>query len=268
MKFKILGMVGLGLSVCLSPPVFAGRQVDGVTAAQERFQTAQALPELIKPKLLEPKIVELKGYFFDDFDGADLKKEWEVINRNRDHFVVEDGALLLLSTRPGSLKTENIENLLRLSKPMPKGDWIITAKFTIEIQTFKEHFMLGLYDDKDNWIIAESFTAENWDKVTIRARKSAKGEFNSFQQHIAYSKTRHDRNFAKSHSKPQYLQLRKQGRNYLVFAKFENQENWIELQKLTSLRAKGNLIVGFTQYKKVGGESFVKIDWVKIEVPK
>lgn len=268
MKFKILGMVGLGLSVCLSPPVFAGRQVDGVTAAQERFQTAQPLPELIKPKLLEPKIVELKGYFFDDFDGADLKKEWEVINRNRDHFVVEDGALLLLSTRPGSLKTENIENLLRLSKPMPKGDWIITAKFTIEIQTFKEHFMLGLYDDKDNWIIAESFTAENWDKITIRARKSAKGEFNSFQQHIAYSKTRHDRNFAKSHSKPQYLQLRKQGRNYLVFAKFENQENWIELQKLTSLRAKGNLIVGFTQYKKVGGESFVKIDWVKIEVPK
>ncbi|ETX04382.1 MAG: hypothetical protein ETSY2_29060 [Candidatus Entotheonella gemina] len=39
------------------------------------------------------------------------------------------------------------------------------------------------------------------------------------------------------------------------------------LQKLTSLRAQGALIIGFTQYEQVKGESFVQIDWVKIEIP-
>ncbi len=142
-------------------------------------------------------------YFFDDFDGADLKKEWEVINPNDDHWIVEDGALLVLSTKPGSIKGENIENLFRLTKPMPKGDWIITVKFTIEYQTFAEHLRLGIYDNKDNWIISENYIAGYWDRVAIRARKSAKGEEKSFEQNIAYSETNHDRNFAESYSKPQ-----------------------------------------------------------------
>lgn len=206
-------------------------------------------------------------YFFGDFEGTDLKKGWEVINPNDDNIIVEDGALLVLSTKAGSLKGENIENLLRLTKPLPKGDWIITAKFTIEYQTFKEHIRLGIYDDKDNWIIAESYIT--YEKrypeiIHTRARKSAKGEELSFDQNLVNGE---GRIFAEIYSKPQYLQLRKQGRRYLVLAKFEDQENWTELQKLTSFRGKGNLIIGFSQYAQVSGESFVKIDSVKIEIP-
>ncbi len=206
-------------------------------------------------------------HFIDEFDGSSLKKSWEVINPNDDHMIVEDDTLLVLSTKPGSIKGENIENLLRLTKPMPEGDWIITAKFTIEYQTFREHLRLGIYNDKDNWIISESYITDNWNGNEIihtRARKSAKGEEKNFDQHLVAGE---GRNFAESYSKPQYLQLRKQGRRYLVFAKFEDQENWIELKKLTSLRGKGNLVVGFSQYGNVTGESFVKIDSVKIEIP-
>lgn len=210
----------------------------------------------------------LKEYFSDDFDGEDLKKEWEVINPNDEQLIVEDGSLLMLSTKPGSIKGENIENLLRLSKPLPKGDWTITAKFTIEYQTWREHLRLGLYDDKDNWIIAENYIAAYYDRIACRTRKSAKGQESSFEGNLAHIKTNHDRKFLESHSKPQYLRLRKQGRNYVVSGKFDDQENWLELQKLTALRAKGNLIIGFSLYDKVAGESFVKIDWIKIEVPK
>ncbi len=206
-------------------------------------------------------------HFIDEFDGSSLKKSWEVINPNDDHMIVEDDALLVLSTKPGTIKVENIENLLRLTKPMPEGDWIITAKFTIEYQTFREHLRIGIYDDNDNWIIAENYlTKDGYGNGIIhtRARKSAKAEEKSFDQHLAGGK---GRNFAESYSKPQYLQLRKQGRKYLVSAKFEDQENWMELQKLTSLHGKGNLVIGFSQYAQVSGESFVKIDSVKIEIP-
>ncbi len=206
-------------------------------------------------------------YFIDDFDGTELKKGWEVVNPNIDYMIVEDGTLLVLSTKSGTIKGENIENLFRLTKPMPEGDWVITAKFTIEYQTWKEHLRLGIYDDKDNWIIAESYIAGYWDRIAIRARKSTKGEEKSFELDISHVETNYHRNFAESHSRPQYLQLRKQGRFYLVFAKFEDQENWMELQKLTSLRGKGNLVIGFSQHGGVSGESFVMIDSVKIEIP-
>ena len=40
---------------------------------------------------------------------------------------------------------------------------------------------------------------------------------------------------------------------------------WVEVEKLTSLRAKENLVFGIMQTGATKGETMVNVDWVKIE---
>ncbi len=96
-------------------------------------QVAQAAPQPPKPP--KPKKKGPKEVFRDDFNGEDLADHWEVLKPNPDAFIVEDGSLLIVSGTPGSLANETVENVFRLSEPLPKGDWTITAKFSVEFQT-------------------------------------------------------------------------------------------------------------------------------------
>jgi len=67
---------------------------------------------------------------------------------------------------------------------------------------------------------------------------------------------------------PVYVRLRKEGRRYFVAIKpveaFESK--CVEMEKMTALRAAGNLAMGLYQASEVTGESTVTIDWVKIQV--
>ncbi len=80
-----------------------------------------------------------------------------------------------------------------------------------------------------------------------------------------------------------YLRISKTGRSYIVSAKIVGalttadgaEPQWVELQKLTSLRSPGKGIavggfqrpVGHSSYDLAGGESLILIDSVTIEVP-
>ncbi len=258
----------------LSNPVFGDRvkssayAFDGPASAPGfgygqdliRLAQAEAAPEETP---VEPAWTE---YFFDDFDGDGLGKEWEVENENPDHYIVEDGALLIVSTDVGSLQAETLENLFRLKKALPKGDWLVTVKFKIDFATEVEKMSVGLYQDKDNWIAANVYSQRH-SNIVLSVQKMAKAKETSFWQWLVYRNQDWNADRAKSLSQPQLLRIRKQGRSYLVSAKWGDQENWAELQKVTSLRAKGNLVLGLMQYKAAQGETTLTIDSVKIEVP-
>jgi len=110
---------------------------------------AEVKKEVVKAP---PPKKEEKEYFRDDFDGEELAEHWEVLNPDPDSYIVEDGKLLIIGATAGRLEGGKVPNIIRLTKPLPKGDWVITVKFTVGYQTGKESSFLSLYENKDNFL--------------------------------------------------------------------------------------------------------------------
>ena len=234
---------------------------------QQAVQTAEAEPTAPPPPP-SPKEV-----FFDDFKGGDLAEHWEVINPNPDAFIVEDGELLILSNKVGSLADDNVGNLFRLTTPLPAGDWILSAKLRVKYQTLKEIPFFGIYQDKGSYIVAGVTIAEyccDYTEFSLNNWKSAGGDVSTFNQVFLKGPGRKKgaMEWADALS-PHYFKLVKSGRSYTFSIKMGDGEDavWTDLPKLTSLKAAGGVAIGLTQAEKTGGESLAHVDWVRIEVP-
>ena len=235
---------------------------------------AEVKKEVVKPAP-EPKKPQKKEYFFDDFEGDALKDHWEILNPNPDTFIVENSGLLVISYKPGDFDKESIENLFRLKKPLPEGDWIMTAKFTIDLQTGAERPFLGLYDNKDSYIVLHGipWAGGNWGDIgnfAIEIEKNSRGRKSSFKKNIFSTGRVKGYRFSeamKAMPQPLLFSLRKKGRSYFgaVMLQGAKEPHWVELEKITTLRAKGALVFGIYQSGKVSGETTAVIDWVKIE---
>lgn len=240
--------------------------------AQVKMEVVQAKPEP-KPEPPKPKF---KEYFFDDFEGSKLKEHWEVLNPNPDAFTVEKGALLIISSAAeGNLAKENIPNIFRLEKPLPPGDWVMTAKVRVDFQTTREKVFMGLYDSKDNYTVVQNTHQRDdgssyYNPFRVEVVKNARGQLIRFEKEIFPRIKIADKPFSevmKHLPQPLLLRLRKEGHGYFAGAMLEGAEKpeWVELEKVTSLTHKGNLVIGLYQMERVPGESTVTVDWVKIE---
>lgn len=249
-----------------------GRYFNAQNAQGLKDAFAQVKVEVVQAKP-EPK---LKEVFVDDFDGNKLKEHWEVLNPNPDKFIVERGGLMIIASLPGELEKENVENFFRLDKPLPEGDWVMTAKVKVDFQTQWEQFFLGLYENRDSYIIVQNTPGNQnpsgfWNPFRVEVVKNTRGQLSRFSKEI-FKEIKKPVVFSQAMRdlpQPLLLRLRKEGRNYFAAAMLEGGENpqWVELEKFTSLHQKGNLIIGFNQGRKVPGESTVTVDWVKIETP-
>ena len=83
-------------------------------------------------------------YFFDDFVGDELGKDWDVMNPDPDAYIVEDGKLTVLLSDTQKPSLDNIPNVFRLLKPIPKGDWTMTARIEFSPQTMSEWMRIGV----------------------------------------------------------------------------------------------------------------------------
>ena len=237
-----------------------------------RDALAQVKEEVARP-LPAPKN---KEYFFDDFDGEGLKDHWEVINPNVDTYIVEDSGLLVVSSKYAVLSQGDVENLFRLNVPLPEGDWVMTAKVNVDFQTIAERVFLSLFEDKDNFITVHTLPTDgNYYSgyLYIEEKKFSKGAETAFRVGI-WDGFKEGTTYAspakgfKNLPQPILLRLRKEGRSYFGAAMLEGAESpkWFELEKLTVLRAKGNLAIGLYQARgDIRGETPVVFDWVKIE---
>jgi len=243
---------------------------EAVMAVKEEVKVAEAKPEP-KPKP--------KEYFRDDFNGEELGEHWEVLNPNPDGFIVEDGKLLMVSGTAGSMAEETVENMFKLSKKMPKGDWIMTAEFTVDFQTGFERPFIALYQDAENYIEVQAAIAAHSSsgtlvygvmdlvgkKVSKGAKKELKGR--AWNWGDKPSKTGLFRDNAKSIQQPIQLRLTKKGRGYFpeLMLAGADEPKWVGVGKFTLLRSKGTLVVGIYQDKKTSAETTASIDWLKIE---
>lgn len=62
------------------------------------------------------------------------------------------------------------------------------------------------------------------------------------------------------------LRLEKRRRSYYPAIKLEGEEatDWVPLERLAALRAKGRLALALYQYEKTGGETIAMVDWVAV----
>ena len=243
-------------------------------------QVAQAAPQPPKPP--KPKKKGPKEVFRDDFNGEDLADHWEVLKPNPDAFIVEDGSLLIVSGTPGSLANETVENVFKLSKPLPKGDWTITAKFSTDFQTGLERAFIGIFDNRDNYLevslraVIKPSGLNFFATFDVGAVRRSKGKDKTaslklwsggkFADHYTPGPFT---NGIKNFPQPVLLRLQKKGRSYIGSAKLEGakEPKWLNLDKFTILRQKGKVALGLYQTKKAEGEGTMLVDWVKIEVP-
>jgi uncharacterized protein YegL len=230
--------------------------------AQVKKEVVQAKPEPPKP--------QFKEYFIDNFDGDKLKKDWQVLNPNPDRFIVEKGGLLVIAAAPGNLANDTVENLFLLDKPLPPGDWILTAKVKVDIQTVNEHVFLGLFENKQEFLVLQNIHIRNMSgtphTLGMELLKNARGKISKFSKEffrVGWSYLKDVKNLPQ----PLLLRLRKVGRTFFGEAMLEKAKNpqWKEIGKFTILRPRGKVAIGFYQSTKVSGESTATFDWVKIE---
>ncbi len=205
-------------------------------------------------------------YFFDDFEGEELQTHWEVLNPDPDAYIVENGQLLIIGLESNNIESGKVKNLFRLKKPLPEGDYIITMKFSVSLQTDREVPFLALYEDKDNFVATSYQTNCCWGgnhKTYFSNYKCTKGKKNNFDNEIWIGKSYN----TDQPPNPVYLKITKEGRNYIPAIKIKNAEKpeWTETSRFTILRQKGNLVLGIFQREKVNMETTMLVDWVKIE---
>jgi len=228
-------------------------------------------PEPAPAPVAPPKPEPAKPLVFDDFDGESLKPDWEVLNEDPEAYIVENGKLLLVGGNTGHLKDGNVANIIRLKGELPKGDWVATIKFSMPYQTGRETPFLGIYDDKDNHIVAATNSWSYYEGIRgarsfLSGWKRSKGKDTSFDKVIWGGAS--GVAFAEQDApNPILLRITKKGRTYTPAYKLEGmkQTEWIEHENLTTLRPTGNLAFGIFQSENVEGETPMSVDWFKIE---
>ena len=230
-------------------------------------------------------------YFFDDFDGDELGKHWDVMNPDPDAYIVEDGKLTILLSDTKKPSLDNIPNVLRLLKPIPKGDWVMTAKIDFQPQTMSEWMRLGVMKRNGKGLLAslQIYTSNygrdtrTYARIDKYSRKNT--EFTQEMHKLWVNDARDIKSrttaFAKT-IKSIYLRLEKTGRRYTSYVKFDPGDqldpkkaiakDWVGLPKLSSLRVPGDrftMIFRTTRHDTRlpdRTEGLLSVDWVKIEV--
>jgi hypothetical protein len=192
---------------------------------------------------------------------------------------VENGELLVVSATTADLATDTVPNLFRLVQGMPPGDWVALIKLKMDQQTNREQFFFGIHADAENYIgaILNNQTGGNWGNIAYFGSNSSnsvkvtKGNKTNFHQWFWNSDKQNPYRFsdaAQLMPQPIYVRLRKEGRSYFVAVKLgdDPETQFVEMEKMTALRASGNLAMGLFQTGQGSGESTVTIDWVKIQV--
>lgn len=97
--------------------------------------------------------------FSDDFAGAALSAEWSLQQANPDTYIVDQGELLLLTSGGRTrFDQEKPENLLVLERPLPAGDWRLSANVKLEAKTGYDSFWLGIRRSHRDYIAANVYT--------------------------------------------------------------------------------------------------------------
>ena len=246
--------------------------VTEVTKLAQAEPAAAPTPEPAPAPELKPSL-----YFEDKFEEPELSTDWAVANPNPDQFIVENGKLLLIGKGVGTLAKADIPNIIKLNKELPAGDWTVTIEMQAELQTGRDQFSYGLYDDAQNFIIGNFYATNEVccysSNLFLQTLKTAGGETTKFEDRILENGTRDFDVFVKTvpGKGKMTLKLVKQDRTYKSLAHLDGHKDekgndiWIETEVVTSLRAPKQFVMNASQFDETDGETMYQIDSVTIE---
>lgn len=266
-----------------------GKYFDARNASgfQEAVQQAQEIAVAQAPEP-EPADARPTIYFEDQFDGRDLSDDWEIVNPNPDAYLVENGVLTILAQDGTKATYRDAGNILRLSKPIPQGDWTMTARFLFAPHTMGENIRIGIAKEEENSLLTSLQLSQNihqhyGTKFEVRSDKLTRGAATGFAREV-HSIADPDLELRSAQFtdkvKGVLLRLEKSGRQYVSAVRFESRdpgaedavsEDWLTVQELTSLRSPGDaftIMFGSDSGDDTpgGGEGLVEVDWVRVDV--
>ncbi|MTI42502.1 von Willebrand factor type A domain-containing protein [Roseibium hamelinense] len=270
---------------------FDAADTDGFQAAMAQVvqvaQAAEPAPEPVavsepEPEPAGPVITE---FFREDFDGVELSDNWTVENANPDAFIVEDGNLLMLSTRGGGFESAEPQNLVTYAGDLPAGDWDVEITYTGEYSTNADRLTLGMRKDEANFLATSYYSSAPGTgclKSELALAKMSSGTqdregrlFRSNQRSCYATTPIGAENWAtiqEDHSqKPIKLTFSKRGRSYsstvemLGFTDADGDPYVVSSDKYTSLRSPGTLAFTVDRPgRNASGEVLMMIDSVVI----
>lgn len=213
--------------------------------------------------------------FTDEFDSPSLDGKWTILRPADGNFAVENGQLLLISSKPGSLSDNTVENVLMPNVELPGGDWTMTVNFSGEFQTAREELGIGVMDTETSYLTAGIVTLGDqyygW-SLSAQIGRVLDKDFHWFQRSLAglgcnvCAKDKMFPDFAATIPQPIAAKLEKRGQQYIVSVRLgADAKDWTTVERITAVNAKGKPILYLRQYEKVTGETLVKIDSFKIE---
>jgi hypothetical protein len=250
----------------LRPPVSLG--VDGLYHASRsppspEWHVAQAVQLATPPS---PPAKPPHVFFADHFSGTQLSNEWEVVNGNPEHYVIDGGDLLIVARSVGGLGNDKSENILRLKKPLPDGNWVITVKLNVEIQTMHENFTFGVMDDSQTYLVARLHSVPGGccapNHLGLDVIKVAGSQTTAFDVSAA---------LPAAAAQPISVRLKKDGYAYRAGINFTGQVDnggnptWAETGAVTSLHPPHMFALNAAQSEQTTGETPFHIISVTIE---
>jgi hypothetical protein len=205
-------------------------------------------------------------FFADHFSGAALSNDWEIINGNPEHYVIDSGDLLIVARSVGGLGNDKSENIFRLKKPLPDGNWVITVKLNVEIQTMRENFTFGVMDDSQTYLAARLHSIPGGccapNRLGLDAIKVAGNQTTEFDVSVA---------LPAAAAQPISVRLKKDGYAYRAGINFTGQVDnggnpaWVETGAVTSLHPPHIFALNAAQWEVTTGETPFRVISVSIE---
>ena len=137
---KIVGPALLGICVFCFLPIFSGDQ--------PATSVLESNPEL------KPFIKEGKGNNFVGFGGNALDAKWKILEEDRKHWTLQSNKSLLIITQKGSIwgASKNLKNQFIWDRGLPKRDFEVIVKASIQIQGQGNSLSVALFRDDDNFL--------------------------------------------------------------------------------------------------------------------
>lgn len=215
-------------------------------------QVAQAEPAKTEPEPAPAPVAT--SFFVDDFDGEDLGEHWTMTTPNEDNFIVEDGSLLMVTSKKQGFNSKDPQNLLKFGPKMPKGDWDMKATINFDAQTGRDSVWFGLFKDAQNFMAIQHYykTGNPCSILQTRLHKFSKGERTKFDATVAgssacgWGKDGVKEAVVAQAEEGIVLTLSKRGRKYFASASLVGSDAVYTTEPMTSLRLPGQpaLVIG------------------------
>lgn len=211
--------------------------------------------------------------FRDDFNDANLEQRWDIKRKAASNLAVENGELLLLSSRYQLDDKGELENILTPKIDALNGDWTMEVTFSGEFQTAREQLTFGVTNDavlgKDMiWagVGTRGDKYYGWAIYGAAGRQKDERSF-SFSRDLqsqgcnVCGEGQMFPDFARNIPQPITAKLEKQGHQYVLSVRLGTEgQPWVTLERVTAINFTGKPFLVLRQTDSMKGESLIRLD--------